>query len=94
MKNAILKGTFILTITGLLTRILGFFYRIYLADAIGAEMLGIYQLIFPVYGICYTIYASGIQTAVSKLVAEATMQQNHRRTLHILGVALFHLPAY
>lgn len=88
MKNAILKGTFILTITGLLTRILGFFYRIYLADAIGAEMLGIYQLIFPVYGICYTIYASGIQTAVSKLVAEATMQQNYRRTLHILGLAL------
>lgn len=51
-------------------------------------MLGIYQLIFPVYGICYTIYASGIQTAVSKLVAEAAMQQNSRRTLRILGLAL------
>ena len=33
-------------------------------------MLGIYQLIFPVYGICFTIFASGIQTAISKLVAE------------------------
>lgn len=89
MKNAILKGTFILTITGLLTRILGFLYRIYLADAIGAEMLGIYQLIFPVYGICYTIYASGIQTAVSKLTAEAVSQKNYRHALRILGLALF-----
>ena len=67
LKNAILKGTILLTITGLITRVLGFYYRICLADALGAEYLGIYQLIFPVYGICYTLYASGIQTAVSKL---------------------------
>ena len=76
MKNAILKGTILLTITGLITRILGFYYRICLADALGAEYLGIYQLVFPVYGICYTLYASGIQTAVSKLVAEENSRGN------------------
>lgn len=76
MKNAILKGTILLTITGLITRILGFYYRICLADALGAEYLGIYQLVFPVYGICYTLYASGIQTAVSKLVAEENGRGN------------------
>ncbi len=76
MKNTILKGTILLTITGLITRILGFYYRICLADALGAEYLGIYQLVFPVYGICYTLYASGIQTAVSKLVAEENSRGN------------------
>ncbi len=76
MKNAILKGTILLTITGLITRILGFYYRICLADALGAEYLGIYQLVFPVYGICYTLYASGIQTAVSKLAAEENSRGN------------------
>ena len=76
MKNAILKGTILLTITGLITRVLGFYYRICLADALGAEYLGIYQLVFPVYGICYTLYASGIQTAVSKLVAEENSRGN------------------
>lgn len=70
MKNALLRGTLLLTVTGLITRVLGFYYRICLADALGAEYLGIYQLVFPIYGICYTLYASGIQTAVSKLVAE------------------------
>lgn len=76
MKNALLKGTILLTVTGLITRVLGFYYRICLADALGAEYLGIYQLVFPVYGICYTLYASGIQTAISKLVAEENSHGN------------------
>lgn len=96
MKNAILKGTILLTITGLITRVLGFYYRICLADALGAEYLGIYQLVFPVYGICYTLYASGIQTAVSKLVAEENSRGNitltsclmRRSMLLSFGIAL------
>ncbi len=70
MHNPLLGGTLLLTIAGLITRIIGFFYRIFLSNALGARLLGIYQLIFPVYSICYTIFASGIQTAISKLVAE------------------------
>jgi len=96
LKNAILKGTILLTITGLITRVLGFYYRICLADALGAEYLGIYQLVFPVYGICYTLYASGIQTAVSKLVAEENSRGNitlssclmRRSMLLSFGIAL------
>ncbi len=76
MKNTILKGTLLLTAAGFLTRLLGFYYRICLADTLGAEYLGIYQLIFPVFGICYSLFASGIQTAVSKLTAEAGVRQN------------------
>ncbi len=96
MKNAILKGTILLTITGLITRVLGFYYRICLADALGAEYLGIYQLVFPVFGICYTLYASGIQTAISKLVAEENSRGNvtltsclmRRSMLLSFGIAL------
>lgn len=69
-KNSIIKGTLILTCAGFLTRIIGFFYRIYLSNVLGAEKIGIYQLVFPVYSVCFTIYASGIQTSISKLVAE------------------------
>ncbi|SFR95441.1 putative polysaccharide biosynthesis protein [Anaeromicropila populeti] len=79
-KSTILKGTMILTLAGLATRIIGFFYRIYLSNALGAEKLGIYQLVFPVYGICFTIYASGIQTAISKLVADQAGRQHYLTT--------------
>lgn len=68
-KNSIIKGTLILTLAGLLTRIIGFFYKIYLSNTLGAEKLGLYQLVFPIYGICFTLYAGGLQTAISKLVA-------------------------
>lgn len=68
-KNTILKGTLILTLAGLLTRLMGFFYKIYLSNQMTADGLGLYQLIFPVYGLCFTIYASGIQTAISQLTA-------------------------
>lgn len=69
VKEKILKGTLFLTIAGILTRIIGFLYRIFLANTLGETELGIYQLVFPVYSICFTLYASGLQTAVSQLVS-------------------------
>ncbi len=68
-KNTLFTGTLILTLAGLLTRIMGFFYKVYLSNTMTTENLGLYQLIFPVYSICFTLYASGIQTAISQLVA-------------------------
>lgn len=67
--NQLLKGTFFLVLAGFISRFIGFFYRIYLSNILGPKNLGLYQLIFPIYSICYTIYASGIQTAISQTVA-------------------------
>ena len=75
-KNTIIKGTLILTVAGLITRIIGFFYKIYLSNTLGAEKLGLYQLIFPIYGICFTLFAGGIQTSISKLVANEHGRQS------------------
>ncbi len=69
MLRTLLKGTIILTFTGILTRLIGFVYKIYLSNILGAHMLGIYQLIFPVFHICFTLFASGIQTAISQIIA-------------------------
>lgn len=59
----------LLTSAGLISRILGFFYRIFLSRTIGANGLGLYQLIFPVFTLCLAVSASGIQTAISRYVA-------------------------
>lgn len=64
-----LRGTLILTIAGLLSRFLGFFYKIFLAQALGAEGMGIYQLIFPVFSVCHALTASGMETAISRFTA-------------------------
>lgn len=87
-KYNLFKGTIILTLAGLLTRVLGFFYKIYLSNTMGAERLGIYQLIFPIYGICFTIYATGIQTSLSRLVAAEMGMKNYRNIRRILKTSL------
>ncbi len=87
-KNLLIRGTLILTVSGLLTRILGFFYRIFLADALGAEALGIYQLVFPVYGLCFTLFAAGNQTALSKMVASYHKERHRQLLLRTLFLAL------
>ena len=46
-KHLLIKGTLILTLTGFITKIIGFLYRIFLSQVIGAQGMGIYQLIFP-----------------------------------------------
>lgn len=83
MFKTLIKGTFILTVTGLVTRLIGFIYKIYLSNLLGAKLLGIYQLVFPVYGICFTIFGAGIQTAVSQMIAAAGPynQKKHRKIL-------------
>lgn len=87
-KRAIIKGTLILTAAGLIARVLGFVNRIYLSNVIGAEGIGLYQLIFPIYMICYTICCSGIFTAISRLTAEEKSKTNHLNAKKMLHVAI------
>ena len=73
-SHPILLGTALLTITGLTSRVIGFFYRIFLSHTIGAQGMGIYQLIFPVFALGIAFCGSGIQTAISRYTAQATGQ--------------------
>lgn len=68
-RHPLIMGTAILTVTGLITRIIGFFYRIYLSRLFGEEGMGIYQLLSPVLALSFSLTAAGFQTAISKFVA-------------------------
>ncbi len=83
LKNKIIKGTFILTFAGFSTRIIGFLFRIFLTGKIGAEGLGIYQLIFPIQIICHAICAIGFETAISKLTAESVSKKNNSGEVYL-----------
>ena len=65
-KKTIIKGTLILTIAGLLTKILGFYNRIFLTRLIGVVELGKYQLIFPIYMFVFACCSQGISTTLTK----------------------------
>lgn len=70
LKNSLVSGTIILTLSGLLSRVIGFFYRIFLSQRFGEEAMGIYQLTGPLLGLTYALCISGIQSAIAKQIAE------------------------
>lgn len=74
-SHPLIVGTVILTITGLVSRLIGFFYRIYLSRLFGEEGMGLYQLLNPVLSLSFSLTAAGYQTAISKLVAEQTAKE-------------------
>jgi len=77
IKNKIIISAFILTIAGLLTRVLGFVHRIFMTNIVGAEGMGLYQLVFPVYSLAWAITCAGFTTAVSKLSAAAKAKKDY-----------------
>ena len=87
-KQNFIKGTFILTCTGLASRVIGFFYRIFLSHSIGAQGLGLYQLMVPLQNLVLALTTSGIQTALNRLIASQTALKHHREAKNILCTGL------
>lgn len=87
-KNVVLRGAFFLTAAGVAGRIIGFFYRIFLSRIIGAEGVGIYQLVFPLYALAASLTVSGIQTCISRFVAAKTAFGDKRGAVRIFYTGL------
>lgn len=88
-RNPLLIGTVILTVTGLLSRFIGFFYRIFLSNVFGAEGMGIYQLTSPVLALSFSLTAAGMQTAISKYVASETSTHDYKTSFRTLWTGFF-----
>ncbi len=84
MNKILFKGTLILTLTGFASRVIGFFYRIFLSRTFGAEGMGIYQLVFPVLALSFSICCGGIQSAISKYVAGEPTSRDYRHSFRVL----------
>lgn len=88
MRKSFIGGAVILMVAGLVARLFGFVYRIFLSNLIGAEGMGLYQLIVPVYTAIVLTITAGITIAVSKMVAEQKARNNHANYGKITASAL------
>ena len=77
-KTVFIKNAAILTISSLILRFAGILFRVWLAAKIGAEGIGLYQLVFSVYMLAATFATSGICTAVTRLVSEELATGNKK----------------
>ncbi len=93
MRKNIIMGTLILTVATTSVRFVGMFFRIYLAKTMGAEGMGLYQLVLSFYFLMVTLATSGIRVAISKLISEEIALRNYANAKKVLyqavGLSLF-----
>lgn len=68
--KSLFKTVFIIMFFSVVTRFVGFFFRIYMSRTIGAEALGQYQVSFSVFMVLLTIVSSGLPFVMSRLTAQ------------------------
>lgn len=81
-ENIFIKSTFILIISGFLTKIFGFIIRIVYTRIIGELGVSLYSIATPTYSLLLTISSLAIPNAIAKLIAEASSKK--KRSLKIL----------
>lgn len=75
-KKLFLFNALTLTITALLTRSIGMAFRVYMSNKVGAEGIGLYQLILTVYFFTTNVSTAGICLAVTRLVTDFLAKDN------------------
>jgi histidine kinase len=83
-RTSMLYGTLILTGTSIVSQFLGFVYRILLSRLIGAEVMGLYQLIMPVFSVIMALTAVGLTVAVSNLSSQYHARGNRAAIAQVL----------
>lgn len=88
MKRGFLKGAGILTLATFFAKILGAFYRIPLTNIMGAEGMGVYQLIFPVYSFLLSTSSGALPIAISILVSAKLAKGEREEAEKVLHAAM------
>lgn len=75
--NSFLKQGIVLTLISIFLRLTSIYYRSFLTNKIGADGMGLYQLIISVFLFAVTLSTSGISLTVTRLVSGA-ISRNER----------------
>ncbi len=81
-------GALFLTGLSAVSQLLGFGYRVLLSRMAGAEVMGLYQLIMPVYSVLLSLTAVGLTAAVSNLTSQYLALGNRRAVSQTLSTCL------
>lgn len=69
----------ILTVFSVLTRCLGFIFRIVLSRTLSSELLGVYSIGVSIFMVFATMLNSGLPLALSKTTASCTVDKNYKK---------------
>jgi len=87
-KDTFLKGALILTVAGIVVKIIGSVNRILLSRLLGGEGVGLYQMAYPIYLLALSISSAGIPVAISIIVAEKLARSDYRGANRVFRISL------
>lgn len=87
-KDTFLKGALILTVAGIVVKIIGSVNRILLSRLLGGEGVGLYQMAYPIYLLALSVSSAGIPVAISIIVAEKIALGDYRGANRVFKISL------
>ena len=87
-KTLFIKNAAVLTVTGVVLRILGVVFKIWLTRKIGQAGIGLYQIVFSFYVLVSTFATTGISTAVTRLCGDELAAGNKKGIRKIVRFAV------
>ncbi|MBP2625840.1 MAG: polysaccharide biosynthesis protein [Firmicutes bacterium] len=87
-SNSFLKGTLILTVGGIVVKVIGFLNWIILSRVLGGEGIGLYQMAFPIYLLALSVSSAGIPIAISIITAEKLALNDFRGANRVFHISL------
>jgi len=86
-EQNLITSTLILTATSFLTRTIGMISSVFLSQILGAEGIGIYELLMTIYMTAVVFASAGLCVSVSRLVAEELGKNQPGNISQIMRVA-------
>ncbi len=80
MKKNVFSSAILLSFGGIICKFMGAVYKIPLANILGAEGIGIYQLAYPLYAFLLVFVSGGIPYSLSCFVAKARAEGKQNKT--------------
>ena len=87
--KSIVKGVSILSLAGIICKLLGLLFTVPLTRIIGSEGLGIYQSVYPTYNLLLTLSSAGLPVAVSRMVSSYLAKEDPRNAHRVFKTALW-----
>ena len=87
-KDKFLRGAMILTLAGLMVKVIGSVNRILLSRLLGGEGIGLYQMAYPIYLLLLAVSSAGIPVAISIIVAEHLAKKDYGGVQQIFRLSL------
>lgn len=87
-KLSFMQNTVVLVASNLVTGSLSFLFSIILSKEIGAQGVGLYYMVMPLYVLFICLTSGGATTAISKIIAEKNSENNKKELYKNIMVSI------